>query len=215
MRLEAGESCLVTDGHGREAQARILDFGKDGQARLFIEKISVRAPGNSLVIRAFPALPQKGKMDDLIEKAQELGVDEILPVETRRTMVKMSHASWPRVESRWTRIAQEAAKQSGSLRLLQIHGPVLFEKALKGLGEKEQAAVFDPRDPAGPFRPWALGLKPELPVSLFWGPEGGFTEEELALARSRGASIVKLTDTILKVDTAFLGVISALRFLWG
>ena len=217
LRLGAGEHCLVTDGKGREAQAKILGFRTNGAARLVIEKVSMTEnPQNHLVIRAFPALPQKGKMDDLIQKAQELGVDEILPVETRHTVIKIPQASWPRVQTRWNRIAQEAAKQSGALRLLQIHAPVSFERALRSIPEREQIAIFDPRDPAEPFGGWIRSLEFTLPVSLFWGPEGGFSAEELKLACSlRGASVVKLTDSILKVDTAFLGVISALRFVWN
>lgn len=215
LRLSAGDRCLVTDGYGREAEARINGFAQDGSALLVTGKISrLSSPGTgNLVLSVYPALLQKGKLDDLVQKAQELGVQKIFPVETRRTIAKMTPEARKKVVARWGKISQEAAKQSGSLMLTEIVEPAEFKKVLQGLPAGSQIALFHPTERM-PFPDWIKTVKPEKEIHLFFGPEGGFEDAEVEWAISKGAVVVGLGDILLKADTAFYGVTAALKFLF-
>lgn len=230
LRLKVGDSCLVTDGTGKEAEARVSDFAKDGTTKLQIETPhriedsgKVCAP---LILCAGVALPQKGKMDDLMAKAQELGLDSLCPLETEHTVVKMSAENKGKALRRWQKITAESAKQSGSLKLIDISTPWSFEGAVTEIPHGDLVAIFHPAKDAVPFREWIQTLEgiyhsSGATLHLFFGPEGGFSEKEIRqVVETRkflGASIptlVSLGKNILKIDTAFLGVLSALRFLF-
>lgn len=221
LRLKAGDGCLVFDKAGSEAEATVSHFTSQGEAVVMVER-AMRGGGSfggqRLYLRAFLALPQRGKMDGLVEKAQELGIQEMIPLETRRTVLKIAEDSRRKVLERWQRIVQEASKQSGNVKLMQVHPPQTFQKALKQIFPGQATVLFHPSRDAMSFAEFVEGFKgPSCPDvwNLFWGPEGGFTEKEVEAVRNQKGKVVNLGRSILKVDTAFLGVISALRFLFS
>ncbi|MBI3307305.1 MAG: 16S rRNA (uracil(1498)-N(3))-methyltransferase [Candidatus Omnitrophica bacterium] len=225
LRLKPGDRCLITDGFGKQVEARIENFSEDDKTLMTIlecenpAKGKSSAPSSSLFIRICQALPQRGKMDEMIEKAQELGADEIWPMETSRTVVKMSRDNSAKVLARWNKIAREAVKQSGSCELVKISEPKKLEQILKEIPKEEKVALFHPGAEALPFQNWIKLMEKISPkkVTLFLGPEGGFSESEIAAVRSgrtASANVVSLGENILKADTAFLAVISALRLLY-
>ena len=216
LRLEPGDPCQIFNPYGWGAEAQVEIFSEKEGARLKLKKIfPLNRP--SLRLKVGQALPQRKKMDDLIMRAEELGVHELWVLETDRTVVKMRGDGRERVRNRWERIVVEAAKQSGSPVLMRVEGPLPFKKILE---EKvmipEKAFIFHP-DPEGlHFSEMIEGLregKAPAEIFLFFGPEGGFTDEEVRLAESRGVKKVFLGDSILRLETAFLGVISAIRLM--
>ena len=172
------------------------------------------------MLKAGQALPQKGKMDLLVDWAAELGVQELWAMETKRTIVKMKKEARERAQARWERIAIEACKQSRSSVLTQMKGPLPFEKILREkIQPGDRPFIFHP-DPDGlSFSEFIeearrFSTNEDLPsVFLFFGPEGGFTEAELDLAKSHGVRKVFLGDFILRMEAAFLAVLGSLRFL--
>lgn len=227
LRLKVEDRCLVIDGSGREAEARVRHFSKDGQAQLMVEKMrrdTHLAQPKKVLLRVAFALPQKGKADDLIRKAQELGLYEIWPIETERTIVKIGGSKQVKVLERWQKISEEAAKQSGSLDLVKIALPKSFRKAFSEIPSEQTVIIFHPHPEAEPFAKWVRKMEGEMPsdriLNLFFGPEGGFAEEEIEWAQAererQGTSpptIISLGENILKSDTAFLSVTGALRLL--
>ncbi len=205
----------MTDGLGHSAEARVSDETAKGQVSLVLETLSSSSSA-SLTLHVYPALLQKGKSDGLIEKAQELRVQSLTPLETKHTVLKMDEEAKIKVMLRWKKIAQEAAKQSGSAKLADLRPPQKFEKALAGLPENEQAVLFHPSGKAQSFAEWAGGISEGESLHLFIGPEGGFSdaEAETFLAGGGKRKIVELGDTLLKADTAFIGIVSSLRFLF-
>ncbi len=236
LRLKKGDSCLVTDGSGKEAEAVVAVFHSTGEAELTVRKILSphKAPSSSISLFVYPALLQKGKLDDLVRQIQELGVDGFFPVETERTIVKMEAQAKTRMAARWEKIVREAAKQSGSLISLKVREPLNLSEALRQIPVEDTVVVFHPDKSAIKFREWVGSLcHPEEGQSpdegsrsfaalrmtykachLFFGPEGGFTEKEMALFESKKTAKVRLVDTLLKADTALLGVVAAVRFLF-
>ncbi len=208
LRLGPGDSCLVTDGQGAEARAIVASLS-GGQAVLRLEDVSRPEAKKRPVIRLYPAYIHRGKMDDMVEKAQELEADSFVPVETEWTTIKLSAADAEKVSARWKKLVCEAAKQSGALRLMQIEKPVKYAQALAA--EDGAAVMFHPGEGSVEFAGWIKTVTPDSRLKLFFGPEGGFTDEEAAAFK--GVK-VRLTDSLLKADTAVLGVLSALRFLF-
>ena len=225
LRLQIGEACLVTDGTGIEAEAEIREFLKDGRANLEIKTChdTVRSDGQ-IHLTMIQALSKKGTIDTLVEKAQELGVDEFWPVETERSVIRLSKENRSKTLERWKKKSIEAAKQSGSLNLVQIHEASPFQKALEAVPKKDKIIVFHPDSQARPFREWVETLK-GAPKSLSWalclGPEGGFSPKEIVLIHNmkqeqgRDIEFVSLGDSILRVETAFIGIVATVRFLFS
>lgn len=241
LRLKPGDPCLITDGAGSEAEARIENFSENGETLVRILERKTAAKNGVLIssagfgIRVCQAMPQRRKMDDLVEKAQELGVSEIWPVETSRTVVKMSAEKSTVALMRWQKIAREAAKQSGSLALVKISAPRKWNQVLEEIPNAEKTALFHPDPKAQSFREWIKNLESEFVpsplssprdagqgeegrkmINLLLGPEGGFTAGEIkqAVSNRKGIALINLGGNILKSDTAFLAVISALRLLF-
>ncbi len=200
-----------------EAEAVVETLSEKEGARLRVQKIfPVRE--KTLLLKIAQALPQKKKMDELVDRAQELAVQELWILETERTIVKMRGPGRERARSRWEKIAVEAAKQSGSSALLRIEGPVSFDQMIDENSDPSALSFIFHTDPKGLSFPKFIDELKNSPkeissVFLFFGPEGGFTEKEVRLAESRGVRKVFLGNSVLRLETAFLGVASALRFL--
>lgn len=215
LRLGVGDSCLVTDGKGSEASAMITGFSSMGRAQLKVLQVDQPHVKKGPVIRVYPAMIQKAKIEYLVEKAQELEIDAVTPIETSRSIVKMAASEAEKAVKRWQKIACEAAKQSGSLYLIEVGKPAKFKNAFNSAPGRK--IIFHPSDKnftSEPFNRWVKTVSPTDELSIFFGPEGGFTDEEMN-AVSKNADTVQLTDTVLKADTAMVGVLAALRFLFS
>ncbi len=219
LRLQSGDECLVTDGRGGEALATVEPFlGND--VRLKIKSMTLQphshAAANQTRVRMFVSMPQRGKMDSIVEKAQELGVEEIIPMVSAFSAFKISKDKETNVLSRWRRITQEASKQSGSPTLTKISSFVDFQSALNLIAPEELALFFHPGEKARSFYEWrsSFPISSETPFRFCgWiGPEGGFSDEEAALAFQKGMTQIELGPILLKVDTAFIATVSFLNF---
>ena len=222
IRLKPGDACLVTDGQGGEAEAVVGEFGPDGRACLQIRKVLVKTGSfnDAITLRVFPAMLRKGKTDLLVEKAQELGVHEFHPVVSEHCEVQIAKEKTGKIVERWNRIAREASKQSGSLKILRIETPQSFKDALGNIPLEELVVVFHPGPEALAFPEWAAQLR-ELKskiqiLNIFIGPEGGFSEEEVRWAqwhrKEKNLYLVGLGEVLFKADTAFVGIVASLRF---
>lgn len=216
LRLRAGDRCRIFN-RGRQGAEALIESISEAGALVRLTKVYPLKERN-LFIQAAQALPQKRKMDELVGRAEELGVEELWMLETNRTVVKMKAEARERARKRWQRIVVEAAKQSGSSVLMKVEGPLPFSAVMERIVRPGNFSFLFHPDPEGlSFSEMVEGLKKkgERSVSLFFGPEGGFTEEEVREAESRGVQRVFLGDSILRLETAFVGVLSALRLLWA
>lgn len=222
IRLKPGDACLVTDGHGGEAEALVGEFSGDGRACLQIQRVLVKTGSfnDVLTLKVFPVMLRKGKTDLLVEKAQELGVHEFHPVVSEHCEVQIAKEKTGKIVERWNRIAREASKQSGNLRLLKIEAPRHFKEALGDLSLDELVVIFHPGPEAMTF-PKSLAEIQRLKgtvkaLNVFIGPEGGFSADEIRWARwhrkEKNFLLVELGEVLFKADTAFIGIVAALRF---
>lgn len=203
LRLEPGDRIVVAGTDGREAEATLVAVAHDG-VTADIDPPTER-PAHPRVSLA-PALARRERMEFTVQKCTELGVVEILPVATNRSVVRLDEDKAGRRGERWQRIAAEAAKQSQRAEV-----PVVRE--LVGLsGLLEQFGRFDVV-----LVPWeerasgalgigqaldAAGAEPDTSVLIVIGPEGGLEEGEVAAMEAAGGVVVTLGDTVLRTETA-------------
>ena len=222
IRLKPGDACLVTDGQGGEAEAVVGEFSPEGRACLQIQRVLVKTGSfhDAVMLRVFPVMLRKGKTDLLVEKAQELGAHEFHPIVSEHSEVQISKEKTDKILERWNRIAREASKQSGSLKLLKIEAPRSFKEALADLSPEEPVVIFHPGPDSIPFPAWLAEIRERKDaikaVNVFIGPEGGFSEDEIRWAKwhrkEKNLQLVGLGEVLFKADTAFIGIVAALRF---
>ncbi|MBR6329155.1 MAG: 16S rRNA (uracil(1498)-N(3))-methyltransferase [Lachnospiraceae bacterium] len=164
-------------------------------------------------IYLFQGLPKGDKMDLIVQKAVELGVKEIIPVECARSVVKLDDKKAAKKQERWQQIAKGAAEQAGRAYVPQVKMPVTMKEAAamasgadvklipyemassQGHGMDETRAIFS-------------ALKPGQDIAVFIGPEGGFEDSEVELCGSSGIEKITLGRRILRTETAGLTVLS-------
>ena len=213
LRLKVDETVSVFDGDGREFECRIDAIQKRSAALSILKEVPPMAPESDLDLSICAAILKSDKTDFAVQKLVELGVNSFTPMITSRCDVKPKVAS-KRVE-RWRKIAFEAAKQCGRARLMAIDEVVGFEeimqKPARSKGETEpQLVLFSERD--------GVTFKIEsTPTALtaFLGPEGGWADAELALAKELKIPIFTLKGRIMKANTAAIAISAILQHRFG
>lgn len=200
MRAEAGTEVTLLDGSGVEFTARVTKVGRSAVELAVLERheIDRELP---FVLTLGVALPKGDRQRWLVEKATELGVSRLVPLATRRGVAQPVEQARQRLR----RSVIEASKQCGRNRLLEIASPqelADYVVASPAGGTKWLA------HPGGAQLPSTFDSPPPEGVFLAIGPEGGFTDEELAHALSCGWQSVSLGPRILRVETAALALAS-------
>ncbi len=204
LRAGVGDEVFVFDGAGRTAVTRINALNP---VVLEIIKEELQECSGSGGITLIQSLPKGKRMDLIVEKATELGVSTIVPVVTER-VIAIPKAD--RVE-RWRRIVVSAAKQCGSCRMPRVLDIMSYEKALEDCGPFDLLLVGSLNADAKLLREVLRDSKAES-IAVIIGPEGDLTADEIDLAVKSGALQVSFGELVLRVETAALYVISAIRY---
>ena len=162
----------------------------------------------------FQGLPKGDKMELIIQKTVELGVHEIIPVASRRCVVKLDEKKAKSKVARWQGISESAAKQSKRMIVPKVHPVMKFEEALEYARSMDMVLI--PYELAKGMRHTKelfASIRPGQSVGIFIGPEGGFEEEEVKKAVEAGAEPVTLGKRILRTETAGMTVLSILMYL--
>jgi 16S rRNA (uracil1498-N3)-methyltransferase len=153
------------------------------------------------------------KMDLVIEKATELGVQTIMPFVSTSTVATIPPERQTDRLARWQRIAQSAAKQSGSP-LPHISPPCSFDQLLADIPPAANKLLFYEHEQALTLRTFASSHRALASLWIVIGPEGGFTAREVQQARSAGFTIASLGPSILRAETASIAAVSLCQYLW-
>ncbi len=213
LRLKVGDDVYVFNGEGREFQCRIEESRRDSASLNIISEVEAARPESPLNLSLAVALLKGEKFDLVVQKATELGANRIIPMITKLADIRLRDKSdaGKRV-SRWQRIALEASKQSGRAVVPAVEEPAAFDSIVRSL-EPSSAFLFSERD----GRP-LMEIKESIPVTTltaFIGSEGGWTDQELELARNAGLTIVTLGGRTLRAETAAISVTTLLQHLYG
>jgi 16S rRNA (uracil1498-N3)-methyltransferase len=210
LRMKAGDPLVVFDGKGRRAAAEILSISRDRVPLKLGEVVPSRPPQPAITLAQ--AIPKGKNMDLIVQKAVELGVAGIQPLVTRHTIVQPGDGK----SAKWRRNALEACKQCGQDTLPDIPDPATFADWLPGQATARGLKLIASLAPgAGPMREVLKSHPDTTAVTLLIGPEGDFSAAETDAAVAAGFLPVSLGDIILRVETATLFCLSALRYEFG
>ena len=212
LRMKSGEELWISDGSKYEYRCTIESFEPD---EVLLHIVYSQEPEYELPCRIylFQGLPKADKMELIIQKAVELGAYEIIPVETKRCVVKLDGRKSAKKTARWQQIAESAAKQSKRMLIPNVHEVLTFREALKYAESMDVRLV--PYELARGMQETKeiLGaIEPGQSVGIFIGPEGGFEEKEIEAAIEGGAKPITLGRRILRTETAGLAILSVLMF---
>jgi 16S rRNA (uracil1498-N3)-methyltransferase len=196
-RVEAGESVEVRDGDGLTGLGRLVRVGKSWEVEVVSAERAV--PGVALTLAV--GAGDRDRFAWVVEKATELGVAAVIPLETERTSGVASRLRAQHLE-RLRRHALEAVKQSGAAWATRVEEPV----SLAMLAERPMAGKGWVADAGGPPVPAVLG---ETPLTIVIGPEGGLTGLELERLRGAGYRPVSLGPNTLRFETAAIAAAAA------
>ena len=207
LRGKAGDVITVFDGHGRRASAKLLQVSRD-RVSLEISEVVSPAPPQPCITLA-QAIPKGKTMDLIVQKSVELGVARIEPLVTRHTIVQPGDGK----SEKWTRVALEACKQCGQDTLPEISPAMAFDTWIANAAKIPGLKLIASLAPgAQPMRE-ALRVHPATTeATILVGPEGDFSAEETNAALAAGFIPVSLGNIVLRVETASLFCISALRY---
>lgn len=214
LRLKASDIITVSDGLGMDYTARIDSF----EANCVIADI-ISSNNNytepPIEVTLYQGIPKSDKMDLIIQKSIELGVSRIVPVKMDRTVVKFgSEKDIDSKVTRWQRIALEASKQCNRGKLPKVDRPVTFDAALKLSGNSQLRILPYENEKSNKLKN-ALEKSEIKDISVFIGPEGGFSEAEVRSAEHANVLPVTLGPRILRTETAGIAVLSILMYELG
>ena len=212
-RLAAGCEIVLFDGQGGDITG-VLDFdGKTAQVRLGDRSQQETELGGALTL--LQGLPSGDKMDWIIEKAVELGVQRLIPITAQRSVLKLSGDRLAKRLVHWQGIVISASEQCGRNRLMQVLPPQDLEQTLTN----QNLGLMLLCDPAAKDDLSATLLKQRAAasagVSFLIGPEGGWSNEELQTSRQAKVSSVRFGQRVLRSETAGLALVAATTALLG
>lgn len=213
LRLKTGSFVSVYDGRGKACLARIDKIEKDQVGCAVVEEFAV-APEPSIRITLIQGLPKGDKMETIIQKCTELGVSEIIPLNCERSIVKIIQEKAAGRVSRWQKVALEASRQCRRSVVPKVSEPKELGGVLNSLPEDALSLLFWEREDKCSLKD-CLRASSSANIFLFIGPEGGFTAEEVELAKEFGVLTLSLGPRILRTETAGPAVTAIIQYELG
>lgn len=211
LRLKAGDEVIVCDGQKTDYLCKVSQTDKN----LVTLEVCSQSENNAeslISITLYQGVPKSDKMDFIIQKAVELGVCKIVPVESSRCVAKIKDGD--KKTLRWQKIAEEAAKQCGRGIIPEIGKPCSFAEAVAADGFDLKIIPYE-CEKDGSLKSVLKGVPKRADIAVYIGPEGGFEKSEIETAVSKGAVPVTLGKRILRCETAGIAAVSAVMFELG
>jgi len=210
LRLKPGAPLTLFDGSGREFEA-CLEAAEDRRARVLIKAELPSRTESPLQIILAQGISRSERMDYTLQKAVELGVAEILPLVTERSVVRLDQKHAIRKQQHWQQLVISACEQSGRVRIPVVQPPL----SLDALFAQQLSAMKLLLDPEAQNSLRTLARPLNEPVLLLVGAEGGLSGAERSAALRAGFQSVQLGPRILRTETAALVALSLLQGRWG
>ncbi len=209
LRMQPGEEIIICNGQGKDCYC-IISRVSEAEITADIKQIKSSESELRTRITLFQGLPKKDKMELIIQKAVELGVYEIVPVMTKRVIVKLEDKKKEEKKlERWQAIAEGAAKQSGRGMIPRILPVLSFREAVNKAAALELSIIPYENARGMQFTKELMGsLGKYNSIGVFIGPEGGFEEAEIELAKEHRIVPITLGSRILRTETAGLVTLS-------
>ena len=202
LRCRIGEELEVCDNNNNEYICEITNIDKNQVELNIVEKVDIQRESD-LKIKVYQGLPKGPKMEMILQKLTEVGVDEIILVQTKRTVVKVDDKKEDKKLERWERIIYEAAKQSKRGKIPSLRGVLTFKEALADMKENDFNIAPYENEKTKSIKQAIKGVNINN-IGIFVGPEGGFEETEIEAIEDIGGQSVSLGPRILRTETASL-----------
>lgn len=207
LRMKPGEELLISVRGDWDYLCKIVDIETDRVNLKVLESMEQRElPVNITLLQG---IPKSDKLEMIIQKAVELGVSEIIPVKTKRVVVKIDEKKVDTKVNRWNAIAESAAKQSKRSIIPKVYEPMSIDNALeivKDFGVK--LIPYENADGIDKTRKILDNMDKTKNIAVFIGPEGGFEESEVDRIKNFGFEVITLGKRILRTETAGLALLS-------
>ena len=216
LRMKVGDELTVCDTKGRDYDCMIEEIGA-GEVRLKVLSVAPSQSEPDVRVHLYQAMPKADKLETIVQKAVELGAASITPVMTRRCVSRPDAKSMDKKLVRYNRIALEAAKQCGRGVVPPVLPLLELPQALEQMQRTGCPILFyeNATAPAKQVIAKARESGKELEIAVLIGAEGGFDEDEVALAMEHGCHILSLGKRILRCETAPLAALTILMYETG
>lgn len=214
LRIKDGETFTVCDGNGTDYVCR-LGGKEDGNLTAQIVEARPSAGEPDVFCSVFAAFPKGDKAETIIQKAVELGASEIIFFPSSRCVSRPDDKSLVKKVSRWQKIALEAAKQSGRGKVPEVSVLPSFSQAISAAGNHELSLFLYEGEKNLSLKTAVENAGKVRTISVFTGPEGGFSEDEVSAAINSGMKCVTLGPRILRCETAPVSALTAVMLLTG
>lgn len=217
LRLSIGAEIEICDGEAWEYICSIKGVSKE-EVIVSIDQKEPLKTESSLRVILYQGLPKGTKMDLILQKTTEMGIAEIIPVITERTVVQLKDVKDKEKKTeRWFKITEEAAKQSKRGIIPKVHMPLLYKDAIIQSSENDvNIMAYEKESIKGLKNLLTKGInKDSKRIGIWIGPEGGFTEEEIRLALGNNVNTVSLGPRILRTETAGFALLSMVMYELG
>lgn len=213
LRMKIDEELLISNGQDKDYFCKIESM-EDNEIKARIMDVDFEGTELPCEIYLFQGLPKSDKMEMIIQKAVELGAKEIIPVATKRCVVKLDDKKQESKIKRWQAISESAAKQSRRMIIPKVSNVMTFKEAIKYASEQMELAVIPYENYKDMKETGAILAEAEKKskIAVFIGPEGGFEESEIDFAMENGVKPICLGKRILRTETAGLAILSVLMF---
>ncbi|MGB8337684.1 MAG: 16S rRNA (uracil(1498)-N(3))-methyltransferase [Burkholderiales bacterium] len=210
LRLRIGDTVTLFDGSGGEYAASIHELNKN-QVVVDVGKFNPVERESPLRVTLAQGLSVGDKMDDTLQKAVQLGIAEFAPIDTQKSIVRLTDERAQKRLQHWRQVTLATCEQCGRNRLPQVHEVMSFNDFVVSADVKATRLLLSPRGES------SLNQlkKPMDEIILLCGPEAGFSDDEEAFAVKSGFARVRLGPRVLRTETAAVAALAAMNALWG
>lgn len=212
LRMKVGEKFQVSDGNDKKYVCRIEQMNEEEVQAGILEEMQADTELPSKIY-LFQGLPKNDKMELIVQKAVELGVWEVIPVSTKRAVVKLDAKKALKKVERWNAISESGAKQSGRTIIPKVTSVMTYREALSYAEQLDVVMIpYELAEGMEETKQFIDAIQAGQSVGVFIGPEGGFEREEVEFAIQKGARPITLGKRILRTETAGLAVLAVLMY---
>lgn len=215
MRARAGDRILVADDEGKVGEYELTGFTESSVSMRLVQYVEERTESPVEIVLA-QCLPKGDKLELIVQKATELGVNAIVPLASDNCVVRYDSKKAQARQEKWQKIADEAGKQCGRSRLPEVQpvqpfGEWLREMAGEQSGDTAICMCYENELQQG-MKEFLQGQRTAKRFVVIIGPEGGFSLAEAALAKELGIASVSLGTRILRAETAAISAVALIQY---
>lgn len=212
LRMKQNDKILVSNGQDKDFYCSIESISED-EIRARILDVDFEGTELNSKLYLFQGLPKSDKMELIIQKAVELGATRIIPVATKRCVVKLDEKKETSKIKRWQAISESAAKQSRRMIIPEVSGVMSFKEAINYVKTLDLGIIpYENYKDMETTKKILSNVGKDMEIGIFIGPEGGFEESEIQYAMDNGVKPISLGKRILRTETAGLAILSVLMF---